>query len=175
MAVLPLREMLIMRSLELKRLQIKDDLPLYVTLYSKAPWGVNENGDIKRYKLVTRHANCCTYTPFYNLKFYPSSNKEKIDNLLQYFFKVCNVGASPQSVFQTDDCDYISLFLEYTRYDQIKFDLVCNKILKQFPEMLIPENCCEKLPNYGKMEDYVASIEVAYPETWTVEYEMIDS
>ena len=164
-----------MRSLELKTLQIKDDLPLYVTLYSKAPWGVNENGDIKRYKLDTRHANCCTYTPFYNLKFYPSSNKEKIDNLLQYFFKVCNVGASPQSVFQTDDCDYISLFLEYTRYDQIKFDLVCNKILKQFPEMLIPENCCEKLPNYGKMEDYVASIEVAYPETWTVEYEMIDS
>lgn len=58
MAVLPLREMLKMRSLELKTLQIKDDLPLYVTLYSKAPWGVNENGDIKRYKLVTRHANC---------------------------------------------------------------------------------------------------------------------
>lgn len=26
-----------------------------------------------------------------------------------------------------------------------------------------------------KMEDYIASIEVAYPETWTVEYEMIDS
>ena len=32
MAVLPLREMFKMRSLELKTLQIKDDLPLYVTL-----------------------------------------------------------------------------------------------------------------------------------------------
>lgn len=84
-----------MRSLELKTLQIKDDLPLYVTLYSKAPWGVNENGDIKRYKLVTRHANCFAYAPVYNLKLYPSSNKEKIDELLQYFFKVCDVGASP--------------------------------------------------------------------------------
>ena len=52
---------------------------------------------------------------------------------------------------------------------------VRNKILEQFPELLMPENCLEKLPDYGKMEDYIASIEVAYPETWTVEYEMIDS
>lgn len=160
-----------MRSLELKTLQIKDDIPLYVTLDSLSTWDKNEN----RYKLVTRHANCFAYAPVYNLKLYPSSNKEKIDNLLQYFFKVCDVGASPQSVFRTDDCDYISLFLEYTRYDQIKFDLVCNKILGQFPELLIPVNCCEKLPNHGKMEDYIASIEVAYPETWTVEYAKIDS
>ena len=164
-----------MRSLELKTLQIKDDLPLYVTLYSKAPWGVNENGDIKRYKLVTRHANCFAYAPVYNLKLYPSSNKEKIDELLQYFFKVCDVGASPQCVWKTDDCDYMSLLLPYTRYDQIKFDLVRNKILEQISELLMPENCLEKLPDYGKMEDYIASIEVAYPETWTVEYEMIDS
>lgn len=160
-----------MRSLELKTLQIKDDIPLYVTLDSLSTWDKNEN----RYKFVTRNADSCVYTPAYILKLYPSSNKEKIDELLQYFFKVCDVGASPQSVFKTDDCNYISLFLEYTRYDQIKFDLVCNKILKQFPELLIPENCCEKLPNYGKTEDYIASIEVAYPETWTVEYEIIDS
>lgn len=164
-----------MRSLELKTLQIKDDLPLYVTLDSLTTYVVNKNRDLKGYKFVTRNADSCVYTPVYILKLYPSSNKEKIDELLQYFFKVCDVGASPQSVFKTDDCNYISLFLEYTRYDQIKFDLVCNKILKQFPELLIPENCCEKLPNYGKMEDYIASIEVAYPETWTVEYAKIDS
>lgn len=64
----------------------------------------------------------------------------------------------------------ISLLLPYTRYDQIKFDLVRNKILEQFPELLMPENCLEKLPDYGKTEDYIASIEVAYPATWTVEY-----
>ena len=52
---------------------------------------------------------------------------------------------------------------------------VRNKILEQFPELLMPENCLEKLPDYGKTEDYIASIEVAYPTTWTVEYEMIDS
>ena len=160
-----------MRSLELKTLQIKDDIPLYVTLDSLSTWDKNEN----RYKFVTRNADSCVYTPVYMLKLYPSSSKEKIVTLLQYFFKVCDVGASPQSVFKTDDCDYNSLFLEYTRYDQIKFDLVCNKILGQFPELLIPVNCCEKLPNYGKMEDYIASIEVAYPETWTVEYAKIDS
>lgn len=160
-----------MRSLELKTLQIKDDIPLYVTLDSLSTWDKNEN----RYKFVTRNADSCVYTPVYMLKLYPSSSKEKIVTLLEYFFKVCDVGASPQCMWKTDDCDYISLLLQYTRYDQIKFDPVCNKILKQFPEMLIPENCCEKLPNYGKMEDYVASIEVAYPETWTVEYAKIDS
>lgn len=85
------------------------------------------------------------------------------------------VGASPQCVWKTDDCDYISLLLPYTRYDQIKFDLVRNKILEQFPELLMPENCLEKIPGYGKTEDYIASIEVAYPATWTVEHELIDS
>ena len=171
MAVLPLREMFKMRLLELKKLQIKDDIPLYVTLDSLSTWDKNEN----RYKFVTRNADSCVYTPVYMLKLYPSSSKEKIVTLLEYFFKVCDVGASPQCMWKTDDCDYISLLLQYTRYDQIKFDLVRKKILEQFPELLMPENCLEKIPDYGKMEDYIASIEVAYPATWTVEYEMIDS
>lgn len=160
-----------MRSLELKTLQIKDGIPLYVTLDSLSTWDKNEN----RYKFVTRNADSCVYTPAYILKLYPSSSKEKIITLLEYFFKVCDVGASPQCMWKTDDCDYISLLLQYTRYDQIKFDLVRKKILEQFPELLMPENSLEKLPDYGKLEDYVASIEVAYPSTWTVEYEIIDS
>lgn len=56
-----------------------------------------------------------------------------------------------------------------------KDEEVRQKMLEQFPELLMPENCLEKLPDYGKMEDYVYSIEVAYPATWTVEHEMIDS
>ena len=160
-----------MRSLELKTLQIKDGIPLYVTLDSLSTWDKNEN----RYKFVTRNADSCVYTPAYILKLYPSSSKEKIVTLLEYFFKVCDVGASPQCVWKTDDCDYISLLLQYTRYDQIKFDLVRKKILEQFPELLMPENCLEKLPDYGKIENYISSIEVAYPATWTVEYELIDS
>lgn len=150
-----------MRLLELKKLEIKDDIPLYVTLDSKTTYVVNENKDLKRYKFVTRNADSCVYTPVYMLKLYPSSSKEKIDTLLQYFFQVCDVGMSPQSVWKTDDCDYISLLLEYTQHDQIKFDLVRNKILKQFPELLMSENCYEKLPDSAKLEDYIASIEVA--------------
>ena len=46
-----------MRSLELKELQIKDDIPLYVTLDSITTYEVNENRDLKRYKFVTRNAN----------------------------------------------------------------------------------------------------------------------
>lgn len=160
-----------MRSLGLKTLQIKDDIPLYVTLDSLSTWDKNEN----RYKFVTRNTDSCVYTPAYILKLYPSSSKEKIVTLLEYFFKVCDVGASPQCMWKTDDCDYISLLLQYTRYDQIKFDLVRNKILEQFPELLMPENCLEKLPDYGKIENYISSIEVAYPATWTVEHELIDS
>lgn len=118
-----------MRSLKLKELQIKDDIPLYVTLDSLTTHVVNENIDLKRYKFVTRNADSCVYTPVYMLKLYPSSSKEKIVTLLEYFFKVCDVGASPQCMWNTDDCDYISLLLPYTRYDQIKFDLVRNKLL----------------------------------------------
>ena len=44
-----------MRSLELKTLQIKDDIPLYVTLDSLTTYVVNENRDLKRYKFVTRN------------------------------------------------------------------------------------------------------------------------
>lgn len=171
MAVLPLREMFKMRSFELKKLEIKDDIPLFVTLDSLSTWDKNEN----RYKFVTRNADSCVYTPVYMLKLYPSSSKEKIVTLLEYFFKVCDVDVSPQCMWKTDDCDYNSLLLPYTRYDQIKFDLVRNKILEQFPELLMPESCLEKLPGYGKTEDYIVSIEVAYPETWTVEYAKIDS
>lgn len=129
-----------MRSLELKTLQIKDDIPLYVTLDSLTTYVVNENRDLKRYKFVTRNADSCVYTPVYMLKLYPSSSKEKIVTLLEYFFKVCDVGASPQCMWKTDDCDYMSLLLPYTRYDQIKFDLVRKKYWSNF------RNClCQKI------------------------------
>lgn len=164
-----------MRLLKLKKLEIKDDIPLYITLYCKGPGKVDESGDIKLYKPVTRDSNCCFETPIYSLGLNPSSSKEKIVTLLEYFFKACDAGASPQCMWKTDDCDYMSLLLSYTRYDQIKFDLVRNKMLDQFPELLMPENCLEKISDYGKLKDYIASIEVAYPATWTVEYEMIDS
>lgn len=164
-----------MRLLELKKLEINDDIPLYVTLYCKEPWKVDESGDIKLYKPVTRDSNCCSETPIYSLGLNPSSSKEKIDTLLQYFFQVCDVSVSPQSVWKTKDCDYISLLLEYTKHDQVKFDLVRDKVLGQFPELIMSENCYEKIPDNANLEDYIASIEVAYPETWTVEYEKIDS
>lgn len=50
-----------MRSLKLKELQIKDDIPLYVTLDSLTTWDKNEN----RCKFVTRNADSCVMTPVY--------------------------------------------------------------------------------------------------------------
>lgn len=138
-----------MRSLELKELQINDDIPLYVTLDSITTYEVNENRDLKRYKFVTRNADSCVYTPVYMLKLYPSSSKEKIVTLLEYFFKVCDVGASPQCMWKTDDCDYISLLLPYTRYVRLNLILYVIKYWSNF------RNClCQKivLKNFQTME-----------------------
>lgn len=55
-----------MRSLGLKTLQMKDDIPLYITLDSLTTWDKNEN----RYKFVTRNADSCVMTPVYILKLY---------------------------------------------------------------------------------------------------------
>ena len=52
-----------MRSLELKTLQIKDDIPLYVTLDSLSTWDKNEN----RYKFVTRNADSCVSVSYTHL------------------------------------------------------------------------------------------------------------
>lgn len=154
---------------------MNDNFPLIISLNGKVEWELDDNKDIVDSHLVNRDDARCTFSTISQTMLYPSSDKAKIVFTLNYFFKVCDVGASPQCTWKTDDCDYISLLLPYTRFDQIKFDLVRNKILEQFPELLMPENCLEKLPGYGKTKDYIASIEVAYPATWTVEYEMIDS
>lgn len=72
-----------MRSLELKTLQIKDDLPLYVTLDSLSTWDKNEN----RYKFVTRNADSCVYTPVYMLKLYLLLVKKRLLHYWNTFLK----------------------------------------------------------------------------------------
>lgn len=159
-----------MRSLELKTLQIKDDLPLYVTLDSLTTYVVNENRDLKRYKFVTRNADSCVYTPVYMLKLYPSSDKAKIRSTLNYFFNVCDESLSPQCMWGTDDCDYMSLFLEYHIYSEFEFDKNVEKMINMFPELLHSENVLLDIPKDKKIKNLVYMIEVAYPATWTVEY-----
>lgn len=100
-----------MRSLELKTLQIRDDIPLYVTLDSLSTWDKNEN----RCKFVTRNADSCVYTPVYMLKLYPSSSKEKIVTLLEYFFKVSvywHYDWWQPVVYIPPFCDYIDVLYE---------------------------------------------------------------
>lgn len=146
-----------MRSLELKTLEIKDDFPLYVTLDSLTTYVVNENRDLKRYKFVTRNADSCVYTPVYMLKLYPSSSKEKIVTLLEYFFKVCDVGASPQCMWKTDDCDYMSLLLPYTSCCHIRDTIRLNLILYVIKYWSNFRNClCQKivLKNFQTMEKW---------------------
>lgn len=155
-----------MRSLELKTLQIKDDIPLYVTLDSLSTWDKNEN----RYKFVTRNADSCVYTPVYMLKLYPSSSKEKIVTLQEYFFKVCDVGASPQCMWKTDDCDYMSLLLEYKKASEFEFDQNAERIIETFPDLIQSENILLNIPKNNSIENLVYMIEVAYPTTWNIKF-----
>lgn len=137
-----------MRSLELKTLQIKDDLPLYVTLDNLTTYVVNENRDLKRYKFVTRNADSCVYTPVYMLKLYPSSSKEKIVTLLEYFLKyvmfvqVHNVRGRQMTVITLAYCCHIrdtirlNLILYVIKYWSNFRNCLCQKIvLKNFQTM----------------------------------------
>ena len=133
-----------MRSFELKKLEIKDDIPLYVTLDSLSTWDKNEN----RYKFVTRNADSCVYTPAYILKLYPSSSKEKIVTLLEYFLKyvmlvqVHNVCGRRMTVITIACCCHIrdtirlNLILYVIKYWSNFQNCLCQKIvLKNFQAM----------------------------------------
>lgn len=133
-----------MRSLELKTLQIKDDIPLYVTLDSLTTWDKNEN----RYKFVTRNADSCVYTPVYMLKLYPSSSKKRLFHYWNTFLKyvmlvqVHNVCGRLMTVIIRVYCCHIrdSIRLNLILYE-IKYwsnfrNCLCQKIvLKNFQTM----------------------------------------
>lgn len=102
-----------MKSLELKALKMNDNFPLIISLNGKVEWEFDENMDIVNNHLVNRDDARCTSSTISQIMLYPSSDKAKIVSTLNYFFSVCDESLSPQCMWKTDDCDYMSLFLEY--------------------------------------------------------------
>lgn len=147
-----------MRLLELKTLKMNDNYPLIISLNGKV-----EMGKDKDINLVDRDEIGCSF-----------SNKAVIESTLNYFFSVCDVGLSPQCMWETDDCDYMSLFLECRISNVVEFNKNVEKMIDMFPELIHAENILLEIPKDKAIKDMVYMIEVAYPATWTVEFEIIN-
>lgn len=99
-----------MKQLELKALKMNDNFPLIISLNGKVKWELDDNKDIVDSHLVGRDDARCTFSTISQIMLYPSSDEAKIRSTLNYFFSVCDESLSPQCMWKTDDCDYMSLF-----------------------------------------------------------------
>lgn len=154
-----------MKSLKLKTLQLNDNFPLIISLIGKVERGVDEEMN-----LVDRDDSECNFSTISQIKLYPSSDKEKIESILNDFLNVCDDDLSPQCMWKTDDCDYMSLLLEYKKNSEFEFDQNVERIIETFPDLIQSENILLNIPKNNSIENLVYMIEVAYPTTWNIEF-----
>lgn len=159
-----------MKTLELKTIKITDDFPLYITFNGKASYKLDTNGKLEIESLLNRNIENSTSLAISNVGFNPSLHKNKILEILHFFFKACNASLSPQGLWSTDDCNYRSLILDFDITETDFFEQVYLEMIKRCPELTQEENFVVEIPEKDKLKDFVSQIEVAYPETWTVEY-----
>lgn len=150
-----------MKSLKLKSLQLNDNFPLIISLIGKVGWGVDEEMN-----LVDRDIQ----DVISQIKLYPSSDKEKIESILNDFLNVCDDDLSPQCMWKTDDCDYMSLLLEYKKASEFEFDQNVERIIETFPDLIQSENVLLDIPKDKEIKNMLYMIEVAYPTTWDIEF-----
>ncbi len=143
--------------LKLKKLEITNNEPLCISFYGKLKKGT----DILNkppYDFANRKEDIFCESPIEEMCF-ETKDKEKIDKILFYFFKNCDEGESPQSLWETSEgLGYQSLLIDY-KDDPEKFDSICDCLLAILSKNLEVER------------QYIASIEVAYPNNWNVVYE----
>lgn len=158
--------------MKLKNIEIKDNYPLSIILSGKSIWNKSDNGIINIERLLDKHSDSCLITAISGTEIMDSLvNKEKVIDILQYFFSACDEGLSPQSLWRTDDCDYESLLLEYDFAENKKqFEAVLDEMTKRFPDLKDPKKLFEDIPEGKTLTDMVSQIEVTYPCTWTVDF-----
>lgn len=154
-----------MKSLKLKSLQLNDNFPLIISLIGKVGWGIDEEMN-----LVDRDDTGCNFSTISQIKLYPSSDKEKIESILNDFLNVCDDDLSPQCMWKTDDGDYMSLLLEYKKASEFEFDQNVERIIETFPDLIQSENVLLEIPKDKKIKNMIYMIEVAYPTTWNIEF-----
>lgn len=158
------------RTMELKSIEIKDDYPLFISLCGKSIWKRDEKNKIVIDHLLDRSEDNYTITSISSTELKPSIDRNKLIAVLKYFFSVCDISISPQSLWATDNCGYKSLMIDYEIDKKRMFESVFNEITKQFPKLKQAENFIEEIPEGKTLLDMVSEIEVAYPETWTIDY-----
>lgn len=142
----------------LKKLNITDDKPLTITFLGKLKKETSINGSYT-YEFYDREKDRGMYSPLDTMT-YEVTDKNKIKKILYYFFKKCDQGTSPQSLWETTDGDiYESLLKDYEITNTKDFDIVCDTLFKYLNKK------CET------DKKFIASIEVAYPNNWVVDYE----
>lgn len=143
----------------LKKLNITDDKPLTITFLGKLKKETLVDGNYM-YEFYDRDKDHCMYSPLDKMT-YHVTNKKKIKEILSYFFKKCDQHKSPQSLWETVDGDkYQSLLKDYEIENIKDFDIVCDELFKYLNEKREIDR------------KFIANIEVAYPKTWLVEYEI---
>lgn len=154
-----------MKSLKLKPLQLNDNFPLIISLIGKVERGVDEEMN-----LVDRDDSGCNLSTISQIKLYPSSDKKKIESILNDFLNVCDDDLSPQCMWKTDDCDYMSLLLEYKKANEFEFNQNVERIIETFSVLIQSENVLLEIPRDKEIKNMVYMIEVAYPTTWNIEF-----
>ncbi|WP_288867316.1 hypothetical protein [uncultured Sneathia sp.] len=143
----------------LKKLNITDDKPLSICFSGRLKKETLVNGKYV-YEFYDRDEDWGMYSPLDKMT-YKVTDKKKIKEILYYFFEKCDQGMSPQSLWETVDGDiYESLLKDYEIENAKDFDNVCDELFKYLNKK------CEI------DKKYIANIEVAYPITWLVEYEI---
>lgn len=143
----------------LKKLNITDDKPLKICFSGKLKKETLVDGKYT-YEFYDREKHICMQSPIDGMT-YDVTDKKKIKEILSYFFKKCDQHMSPQSLWETMEGDqYISLLKDYEIENTKDFDNVCDELLDWLNE------------KYKTDKKYIANVEVAYPKTWLVEYEI---
>lgn len=144
--------------LKLKKLKITNDEPLCIYFLGKIKKKI-EVKDKETYIFENREEDICIESPIEEMSF-EVKDKEKIKNILFYFFENCDEGKSPQSLWETSEgLGYKSLLKDYSNENEKEFDNICDCLLDVLDEKLKIERI------------FISSIEVAYPDNWDVVYE----
>lgn len=141
--------------MELNKSVLKEKDPIFVAFLGN----LKCSKEMSEYKLKNFEARdqrtpVSTIAVICNFNWY-IYDKEKIQQIMNFFSPICDDETSFQSLWRSCDIDYISLFLDFNLKNKDIFDNVVDNICKIL-EISVEDNC----------KNYISSIEVAYPETW---------
>lgn len=90
-----------------------------------------------------------------NYNFY-INDVDKIGQIMEYFVEKCDVGKSPQSLFEYKSINYLTLIRDYE--ENSDFDDVLDRITEILDISLS-----------DKDREYIRGIDISYPKTWVVQ------